>query len=253
MSIVVNKSEIPETVIEAKRWWRKEIRRILGETTEEYRSSASAAIAVNVLTLPEVARAKTVLAYFSVGTERGTLAIISKLMDMGKRVCLPLCIDLDENGKRIEAHKAAGPEKEGAEADKADPAEAETAGALNVQCVPDAMEAREIRSFDDLVPGAYGIPEPAPHTAVVTPEEIDVIILPCLACDKSCRRLGHGGGYYDRYLSQISEKCMTAALCYEAVLADELPVQKHDIPADAVITEKAIYRWRDNVDYSLNI
>ncbi|MBR2389805.1 MAG: hypothetical protein IKA94_03315, partial [Mogibacterium sp.] len=101
---------------------RKEIRAKLNATTEEYRNRASSSIALNVLTMPEVRDCKTILAYFSVGKEPATLAIISKLLDEGKRVCLPLCVDLDEEGHRT--------------------------GTV------DAMEARVIKSFDDLVPGA---------------------------------------------------------------------------------------------------
>ena len=127
---------------------RKEIRAKLNATTEEYRNRASSSIALNVLTMPEVRDCKTILAYFSVGKEPATLAIISKLLDEGKRVCLPLCVDLDEEGHRT--------------------------GTV------DAMEARVIKSFDDLVPGAYGIPEPSADTEMMLPEYIDLIILPSI-------------------------------------------------------------------------
>ena len=78
---------------------RKEIRAKLNATSEEYRSKASAAISLNVLTMPEVRDCKTILAYCSVGKEPATLALISKLLEEGKRVCLPLCVDLDEEGR----------------------------------------------------------------------------------------------------------------------------------------------------------
>ena len=198
---------------------RKEIKEMLGALTEDYRSGASATIAVNALAMPELRKAKRVLAYFSVGSEPGTLAIISKLIDDGKTVCLPRCIDLDEEGKRT--------------------------GAV------DAMEARRIKSFDDLTAGAYGIPEPKEDTEVVPPQKIDLIILPCLSCDRNCNRIGHGAGYYDKYLTKVNKedglfkkKCFTMALCYEEALADEIPVEEHDMPVDAVVTEKTVYRWR---------
>lgn len=191
---------------------RKEIRENLNATTEEYRNEASGAIALNVLTLPEVRDCKTILAYFSVGKEPGTLALISKLLEEGKRVCLPLCIDLDEEGHRT--------------------------GTV------DAMEARVIKSFDDLVPGAYGIPEPAAHTEMMPPEYMDLIILPCLSCDRDCNRIGHGAGYYDKYLSKVRSDCFTLAMCFEEILCEEIPTEPHDKPVDAVITEKQIYRWR---------
>ena len=191
---------------------RKEIREKIKATSEEYRNRASAAISLNVLTMPEVRDAKTILAYCSVGTEPATLALISKLLESGKRVCLPLCTDLDEEGHRT--------------------------GTV------DAMEARAIKSFDDLVPGAYGIPEPAPDTEMMLPEYVDLIILPCLSCDRNCNRIGHGAGYYDKYLSKIRTDCFTLAMCFEEVLTDEIPTEPHDRPVDAVVTEKQIYRWR---------
>ena len=208
-------SDKDKGIREAKDACRREARKKLNETSEEYRREASAAIALNALNTKEIKNAKTVLAYFSVGREPGTLALISKLLESGKTVCLPLCTDLDEEGHRIEGADAS-----------------------------EAMEARVIKSFDDLAPGAYGIPEPKSGTAAVRPEDIDVIILPCVTCDKSCSRLGHGAGYYDKYLSRVSRDCTALALCYDAVLADELPAEDHDMPADAVITEKMIYRWR---------
>ena len=191
---------------------RKEIRERLKATSEDYRNEASAAIALNVLTLPEVRDCKTILAYFSVGREPATLALISKLLESGKRVCLPLCVDLDEEGRRT--------------------------GTV------DAMEARVIKSFDDLVPGAYGIPEPKADTEMMLPEYVDLIILPCLSCDRQCNRIGHGAGYYDKYLSKVRSDCFTLAMCYEELLADEIPTEPHDRPVDAVITEKQVYRWR---------
>ena len=191
---------------------RKEIREKLNATSEEYRRDASAAIALNVLTMPEVRDSKTILAYCSVGKEPATLALISRLLEEGKRVCLPLCTDLDEEGRRTGA--------------------------------ADAMEARVIRSFDDLVPGAYGIPEPSADTEMMLPEYLDLIILPCVSCDRNCNRIGHGAGYYDKYLSKVRGDCFTLAMCFEEVLADEIPMETHDKPVDAVVTEKQIYRWR---------
>ena len=191
---------------------RKEIREKIKATSEEYRNRASAAISLNVLTMPEVRDAKTILAYCSVGREPATRALISKRLESGKRVCRPLCTDLDEEGHRT--------------------------GTV------DAMEARVIRSFDDLVPGAYGIPEPSADTEMMLPEYVDLIILPCLSCDRNCNRIGHGAGYYDKYLSKIRTDCFTLAMCFEEVLADEIPTEPHDRPVDAVVTEKQIYRWR---------
>ena len=203
-------SECDNRIREAKAACRKEVREKLRATSDEYRREASAAIALNVLTVREMKAAKTVMAYCSVGAEPATLALISKLMEAGKTVCLPVCTDLGEDGRRTGSQ--------------------------------DAMEARAITGFDDLAHGAYGIPEPKACTALVPPEEIDLVILPCVSCDRSCRRLGHGAGYYDRYLRLVRPDCVKLALCYEAVISDEIPAEPHDVPVDAVISEAAIYR-----------
>ena len=203
---------------------RKEIKEKLNATSEDYRKEASAKIALNALNIPEMKEQKrtgflglkktekTVLAYCSVGNEPSTLALIDSLLKSGKRVCLPLCTDLDEEGHRTGAF--------------------------------DAMEARVITSFDDLTAGAYGIPEPKADTELVPAEVIDIVILPCVGCDRQCRRIGHGAGYYDKYLTTVRKDCFTMALCYEEALADELPSEEHDVPVDAVVTEKTVYRWR---------
>ena len=203
---------------------RKEIKEKLKATSEDYRKEASAKIALNALNIPEMKEQKrtgflglkktekTVLAYCSVGNEPSTLALIDSLLKSGKRVCLPLCTDLDEEGHRTGAF--------------------------------DAMEARVLTSFDDLTAGAYGIPEPKADTELVPAEEIDIVILPCVGCDRQCRRIGHGAGYYDKYLTTVRRDCFTMALCYEEALADELPAEEHDVPVDAVVTEKTVYRWR---------
>ena len=203
---------------------RKEIKEKLKATSEDYRKEASAKIALNALNIPEMKEQKrtsflglkktekTVLAYCSVGNEPSTLALIDSLLKSGRKVCLPLCTDLDEEGHRTG--------------------------------VFDAMEARVITSFDDLTAGAYGIPEPKADTELVPAEEIDIVILPCVGCDRQCRRIGHGAGYYDKYLTTVRKDCFTMALCYEEALADELPAEEHDVPVDAVVTEKTVYRWR---------
>ncbi|MBR0399594.1 MAG: 5-formyltetrahydrofolate cyclo-ligase, partial [Mogibacterium sp.] len=110
--------------------------------------------------------------------------------------------------------------------------------------VRDAMEARYITGFDDLEPGAYGIPEPKESSEKADPSDIDIVILPCVTCDRSCNRLGHGAGYYDKFLSTVRGDCFKMALCYEEIMSDGIPVESHDVPADAVITEKTVYRWR---------
>lgn len=101
------------------------------------------------------------------------------------------------------------------------------------------MEARKIRSAIDLIPGRYGIAEPLPDTPMVPPEEIDLCIVPCLSADLNGYRLGYGGGYYDRFLSQTPAK--SAALCAECCLVPSLPAEPHDRPCNIIVTERRIH------------
>lgn len=100
------------------------------------------------------------------------------------------------------------------------------------------MEIREICSRKDLQPGAYGILEPIPGMPVIEKEEIQYAIVPCVCCDKKKRRLGHGAGYYDRYLTETV--FTKAALCLEAMLVENVPVDDYDILMDQVITENEV-------------
>lgn len=101
------------------------------------------------------------------------------------------------------------------------------------------MDARHYTGGDDLTAGAYGISEPRADSETVPRDEIDLAIIPCVTCDRSLRRLGHGAGYYDRYLE--GGRLTKAALCFERLLADEIPTDAFDISMDAVVTEKETY------------
>lgn len=102
------------------------------------------------------------------------------------------------------------------------------------------MELYEIHSFDDLESGLYGIMEPKRSCDSVSVKDIDFGVIPCVSCDRNRNRLGHGGGYYDRYLSQSD--FVTAALCRELLMLDQVIMESHDLPVDIVISEKKIYR-----------
>jgi 5-formyltetrahydrofolate cyclo-ligase len=112
-------------------------------------------------------------------------------------------------------------------------------------CVPrcismGVMRAHEIAGPDDLTPGAYDIPEPGAHAPLVSPEEIGLTVVPCVCCDREGRRLGYGGGFYDRWLEQCAAPA--AVLCFENVVVPAVPCEPHDRRADIVVTEAAVIR-----------
>ncbi len=100
------------------------------------------------------------------------------------------------------------------------------------------MEVYEIHSFSDLVPGKYGILEPIDTCRKMDPKEIDLALIPCLSCNRKGLRLGYGGGYYDRYLGQITGTL--AVLCRTALMCDDIPTESHDKTMDFVICEEGV-------------
>lgn len=100
--------------------------------------------------------------------------------------------------------------------------------------------------LNELAPGVWGILEPPPHIRndkrrEVSPEQLDLIMVPGVAFDRSGGRLGNGVGYYDRLLHRVREDCIIAGVCYEAQLLPEIAMQPHDIFMDVIITENDVY------------
>ncbi|WP_424767976.1 5-formyltetrahydrofolate cyclo-ligase [Paenibacillus sp. sgz302251] len=110
-----------------------------------------------------------------------------------------------------------------------------------------SMTLHYLRSWDELVPGAYGIREP---NVVMTPplaEDFvpDVVFVPGLAFDRQGGRLGYGGGYYDRFAERIKQsesKPIWIGAAFEAQLVERVPVEPHDFPMNGIVTERGIYR-----------
>lgn len=112
-------------------------------------------------------------------------------------------------------------------------------------CLGRALRFVAIERWSDLQPGRFGVPEPAElfredSTRMVAPEQCDVIIVPGVAFTRRGDRLGHGQGYYDRYLAVTRPDAMRIALAFECQLVDELPTEPHDYRVDVIVTEAAV-------------
>ena len=94
---------------------------------------------------------------------------------------------------------------------------------------------------EELVCGAYGIPEPSMSGAPGAYVRPDIIIVPCVAADRRGNRIGHGKGYYDRSLVKYGD-IPFVCLAYDCQLADEFETEDTDIKMDMIITEKEIIR-----------
>ena len=88
--------------------------------------------------------------------------------------------------------------------------------------------------------GKYGIMEPGAHAPVIQAEKIKLAIVPCMSCSHDGRRLGYGGGYYDRYLGRT--RAVKAVICRERIMRADIPVEPHDQMMDMVISEKGVRR-----------
>lgn len=107
------------------------------------------------------------------------------------------------------------------------------------RCTGETMELRQITSLQQLHPGMYGIPEPDADAPLISTDDVDFAILPCVTCNHAGQRLGHGGGYYDRFLSKY--RGGTVLLCREQLIREEIPVEPSDYPVPWVLTEVGLY------------
>lgn len=97
------------------------------------------------------------------------------------------------------------------------------------------MAALPVSSLEGLKPGMLGIPEPEPVPAGTVIPEPDLILVPCMAAAPHGVRLGHGAGYYDRFLAEHPGRAV--CLCFRALLRADLPAEGTDIITDLVITD----------------
>jgi 5-formyltetrahydrofolate cyclo-ligase len=104
--------------------------------------------------------------------------------------------------------------------------------------LPVVLDDRDLDWADytgDLADAALGLREPVgPRLGVGAITEADVVLVPALAVDRRGRRLGRGGGSYDRALARVRPGQIVIAALYDGELLDELPTEPHDRPVHAV-------------------
>jgi len=192
-----------------KRERRREILSVRnGLTPDDVRVSA-AALARRALELPELAHARTVAAYVSVGSEPGTLALLDALRARGTRVLLPAL--LPDNDLDWGAY-------EGGES------------------LTRVQHGTRMALFEPSGP-------PLGRDAVTG---ADVVLLPGLAVDAHGTRLGRGGGSYDRVLARLDRAGAhpsLVVLLYDTEVVARVPAEPHDRPVHAVVTPSGVRRF----------
>ncbi len=93
---------------------------------------------------------------------------------------------------------------------------------------------------DALRPGALGTREPPAEAAPVPVQELDAVLVPGVAFDARCWRLGRGGGYYDATLAGLPTRSTKVGLAFEVQIVPAVPRDGHDLPVDVVVSEAAV-------------
>lgn len=107
------------------------------------------------------------------------------------------------------------------------------------------IELRQINSISQLFTESYNILEPDDPCILSNLDSIDVIILPCVGIDRQGNRIGHGKGFYDKFLSP-HKNIPTICLAFQEQIIEKSPAEKHDIPIDIIITEDQIIFCKQN-------
>ncbi|MDX5565601.1 5-formyltetrahydrofolate cyclo-ligase [Streptomyces sp. ID05-04B] len=177
-------------------------------TTDDVRTAALA-LAERAGELPELAHARTVAAYVSVGGEPGTLTLLDALHARGVRVLLPALLpDNDLDWGTYAGEGSLAPVRHGGRTALLEP----TGERLGPDAVTDA----------------------------------DVVLLPGLAVDAGGMRLGRGGGSYDRVLARLATvgaRPSLVVLLYDDEVVGRLPAEPHDRPVHAVVTPSGVRRF----------
>lgn len=90
---------------------------------------------------------------------------------------------------------------------------------------------------------SFAIPEPSNESPEVFIDDIDLVVVPGVAFDAQCSRMGRGKGYYDRLLSAATKegRPYTIGVCFDSQLVPKVPVEECDKPLDCVISETSLY------------
>jgi 5-formyltetrahydrofolate cyclo-ligase len=106
----------------------------------------------------------------------------------------------------------------------------------------DALEVRAFRPGDPTTVTSFGALEPS-DGAPIDPHAIDVVVTPAVAYDRMGRRVGYGGGFYDRFLPRTRPDTVRVGIGAPVQLVDEdLPAGAFDLRVHVIVTPNGIVR-----------
>ena len=104
------------------------------------------------------------------------------------------------------------------------------------------LQARAFIPGDPVTMTSFGAGEPV-DGEVMDPGEIDVVVTPAVAFDRAGRRVGYGGGFYDRFLQRTRSDAARIGIGFDVQLVeDDLPNGHFDLRMDAVVTDAEVVR-----------
>ena len=108
-------------------------------------------------------------------------------------------------------------------------------------CAPGELALHWARE-DELAAGYCGVREPPADAPEATLDAIDLVLVPGVAFDEVCHRLGMGGGFYDRLLARTERDTRAIGLAFDEQVVAAAPHEEHDALMDAVITPTRVLR-----------
>ena len=167
------------------------------------KDSVSEKIVNRFIDLPEYQLAQTIMFYVDVRDEVRTRQALPAAVASGKRIIVPYCVDGE-------------------------------------------LELFWLENMEELELGMYRILEPKNELRTLEskhlqPTDLDLVMVPGVAFDRTGGRTGHGKGYYDKLLQHARLDAPLIALAFECQMFEKIPAESHDIYMDKIVTEDAVY------------
>lgn len=178
----------------------------------DVRAAKSATICARLVELLESSGAagqRTVAVYAAMGSEVDPAAFAAAAVARGWRVAYPCMLSASD---------------------------AATCGQRMCMRAVSAGDASEVPFIAHPTRAFAGTNVDSGHFPIVPAAELDMIIVPLVAFDRTGARLGYGGGCYDRYLPMLSPACQIIGIAFDEQRVDHVPTNAHDLPLPNIVS-----------------